>query len=125
VTDPDELPALMISAGEPRPGLRVLRASGALDISTAPLLARSLTEHAADRAATLVLDLAGVRLLAAAGLALLVTSQRDLRGRLRVTGVRDNPAVERVLEITGTRDQLDIHDDLSGLLGGPGPEPTP
>jgi anti-sigma B factor antagonist len=117
VTDPDGPPDLLVTRSQPRPGVRVLRPAGVLDLRTAPVLARFLREQAADHPGGLVLDLAGVRLLAAAGVALVITAHRELRGRLHVTGVHGNPAVERVLEITGTRAQLDVHDDdLDALL---------
>ena len=113
---PDEAPELVVTESRPRPGVRVLRPVGVVDLRTAPLLGSSVREHAADHSDRLVLDLAGVRLLAAAGVALVVTVQRELRDRLLVTGVRGNPAVERVLELTGTRDRLEIHDDLDAVL---------
>jgi anti-sigma B factor antagonist len=116
VTVPDGPPALLISGRQPRSTVRVLRPSGVLDIGTVPLLARFLREQAADHPGQLVLDMSGVRLLAAAGVALIVAAQRDLGARMHLTGVRGNPAVERVLEITGTRAALRVHDELDALL---------
>jgi anti-sigma B factor antagonist len=116
MTIPGGRPELLITGSQPRPGVRVLRPAGVLDLGTVPLLAQFLREQAADHPGQLVLDLAGVRLLAAAGLALVITAHRELRGRLHVTGVRGNAAVERVLEITGTRAELDVQDDLDALL---------
>jgi anti-anti-sigma factor len=116
---PDTAAPLVVTADRPRPAVCVVRVSGALDLTTAPPLARSLRELTATRPAELVLDMAGVPFLAAAGVELLVRAQRNedgIRGRLHVTGVRGNPAVGRVLELTGVRPLLDVHDDLESLL---------
>jgi anti-anti-sigma factor len=97
----------------------VVHLAGDLDIATAPVVARHLQEQTATRPTELVLDLGSVTLLAAAGVALIVDAQREdrgIHGRLRLTGVTDNRAVDRVLRLTGLRPLLDVHDDLQTLL---------
>jgi anti-sigma B factor antagonist len=92
---------------------------GELDMATAPFLGEYLREHTATRPTDLVLDLSGVTLLAAAGLALIVTAlhnDNDIHGRLHLTGVTGNRPVERVLHLAGLRPVLDIHDNLQALL---------
>ena len=54
-----------------------------------------------------------------AGVALIADAQhedRGIHGRLHVTGVTGNRAVDRILRITGLRPLLDVHDDLQTLL---------
>jgi anti-anti-sigma factor len=119
VTRPDGLSTLRYMTSRPRPQVCVVHLAGDLDMATAPLVARHLHEQTADRPTDLVLDLGAVTLLAAVGVALIVDAQRDdggIHGRLHLTGVTGNPAVDRVLRLTGLRPLLDVHDDLQTLL---------
>jgi anti-sigma B factor antagonist len=119
VTRADGLLPLRCTVSWPRPHVCVVHLAGDLDIATVPVVARYLQEQTAGRPTELVLDLGAVTLLAAAGVALIVDAQRDdrgIHGRLRLTGVTDNRAVDRVLRITGLRPLLDVHDDLQTLL---------
>ena len=97
----------------------VAHLSGELDMATAPLLADYLREQTATRPTELVLDLGGVTLLAAAGLALVVTvlhNDSGIHGRLHLIGVAGNRPVERVLRLTGLTSILDVHDNLQAVL---------
>jgi anti-sigma B factor antagonist len=119
VTRADGLLPLRCTVSWPRPHVCVVHLAGDLDIATVPVVARYLQEQTASRPTELVLDLGAVTLLAAVGVALIVDAQRDdrgIHGRLRLTGVTDNRAVDRVLRITGLRPLLDVHDDLQTLL---------
>ena len=119
VTRADGLLPLRCTASWPRPDVCVVHLVGDLDIATVPVVARYLQEQTASRPTELVLDLGAVTLLAAVGLALIVDAQQDdrgIHGRLHLTGVTDNRAVDRVLRITGLRPLLDVHDDLQTLL---------
>jgi anti-sigma B factor antagonist len=110
---------LRCSASRPRPGVCVAHLDGELDMGTAPILADFLREQTATRPDDLVLDLGGITLLAAAGLALIIDALHNdsgIHGRLHVTGVVGNRYVARVLQITGLMQVLDVHDDLQSLL---------
>jgi anti-sigma B factor antagonist len=112
-------PALVVSVQRPHPAVVVVRPAGALDLDTAPVLARHLDEQTAAPPDDLVVDLAAVRFLAAAGLTVLLRAHRRQRAaqrRMHVTGVAANPPVERVLALTGVGEQLDVADDLAALL---------
>jgi anti-anti-sigma factor len=88
-------------------------------MATAPFAAGYLRQHTATRPAELVIDLGGITLLAAAGLALIVTATETdsgVHGRLHLTGVVGNGPVERVLRLTGLMSVLDVHDDLQHLV---------
>jgi len=118
-TRSDGLLPLRCTASRPRPDLCVAHLQGELDIATAPVLGQYLREHTATRPTDLVLDLSGVTLLAAAGLALILTAlhnDNDIHGRLHLIGVTGNRPVERVLHLTGLRPVLDIHDTLQELV---------
>ena len=103
----------------PSPRICVVRPTGVLDSVTSPWLVHHLREQTAAGPEHLVLDLAGVRLLAAAGVAVVVDARcgrRDIRGRLHLTGVTGNRPVERVLELSGVRAVVDVHDEIDSLL---------
>jgi anti-sigma B factor antagonist len=119
VTRSDGLLPLRCTANWPRPHVCVVHLAGDLDIATVPVVARYLQEQTGSRPTDLVLDLGAVTLLAAVGVELIVDAQHDdrgIHGRLRLTGVTGNRAVDRVLRLTGLRPLLDIHDDLQTLL---------
>jgi anti-sigma B factor antagonist len=119
VTRSDGLLPLRHTTSWPRPHVCVVHLAGELDIATVPLASRYLQEQTAPRPSELVLDLGAVTLLAAAGVNLIMDVQRDgrgIHGRLRLTGVTDNRAVDRVLRLVGLRPLLDVHDDLQALL---------
>lgn len=85
-------------------GVVVVRATGDLDIATAPVLDEQLraAEAIVVPPAHIVLDLTGVRFMSSSGLALLVQSHQrceELGSSLRV--VADNRAVLRPIELTG------------------------
>jgi anti-sigma B factor antagonist len=110
---------LRCTASRPLPHVCVAHLSGELDMATAPLLAEYLCEQTAARPAELVLDLSGVTLLAAAGLALIVAALNNddgIHGRLHLVGVTGNRPVERVLRLTGLTAVLDVHDNLQTVL---------
>ena len=110
---------LTCSAGRPRPDVCVVHLAGELDLATAPLLADYLREHTADGPAELVLDLTAVTLLAATGVALIVTALHNhdgIQGRLHLTGVSGNRPVERVLDLTGVGHLVDVRPSVGTLL---------
>lgn len=110
---------LKLMASRPRPDVCVVQLAGDLDLATAPVLGHYLREQTATRPTDLVLDLTAVRMLAAAGVALLVSALGDdagIHGRLHLTGVVGNRIVERVLDLTGVRAALDVHESLEALL---------
>ena len=114
----DGLP-FTISDHWPRPSVCLVRLAGELDSATARPLIGFLRDSTVGNPAHLVLDLAGVRFLASAGVGIIMTAVRNadgIRGRLHVIGVTDNTAVARVLDITGVRPLLDVHDSLDDLL---------
>jgi anti-sigma B factor antagonist len=101
----------------------VVRASGELDLATAPALDEDLcrAEVAAGALAEppgwIVLDLTALRFLGSIGLALLVQHQQRCAERvipLRV--VADHYAVLRPVQIAGLTDLLSIHPSLHQAL---------
>lgn len=110
---------LTCTASRPRPGVCVVQVAGELDIATAPLLADYLREQTTDHPAELVLDLAPLTLLSATGVTVIVSALHDrdgIHGRLHVTGVTGNRAVERVLDLTGVRALVDVRPSVGALL---------
>lgn len=114
----DGLP-VTISAQWPRPCVCLVRLAGELDVATATPLVGFLRDHTIRNPTHLVLDLASVRFLASAGVGVIMSAMRNadgIRGRLHLIGVTDNPVVARVLDLTGVRPHLDVHDSLGHLL---------
>jgi anti-sigma B factor antagonist len=96
---------------------RVLRASGEIDILSAPAL-RDVLLTALDAVPSVVLDLSEVSFLGSSGLAVLVEAreqaQRDGR-QLRL--VRPSRIVARALEATGLLELFEVSDDLASVNG--------
>jgi anti-sigma B factor antagonist len=118
-TRSDGLQALTMTTNWPRPNVCLVRLRGELDIATAPLLADYLREHTAGAPAYLLLDLAAVKFLAAAGITLIVTalrSEQGIRGQVHLIGVTDNPSVRRVLDLTRLRPECAEHDSVDKAL---------
>ncbi len=118
-TRPDGLLPLAMSTSWPRPDVCVVHLAGELNIATVPVVADYLREQAAAEPAELVLDLSAVSLLAATGVALIMSADRHddgIGGRLHLIGVAGNRAVERVLALTGVASGLSIHSSCDALL---------
>jgi len=85
----------------------VLRASGEIDSTTAPLLNTHLTELLDAEVRELVVDLQGVSFLDSAGLCVLATAhRRAARQDVRMRVLASSRAVIRPLQITGLWDLL-------------------
>jgi anti-sigma B factor antagonist len=117
-TRSDGLP-ITVAVHWPRPHVCLVQLAGELDFATVPSLAAILREQTQPGPAHLVVDLAGVRFLASAGVGLILSAMRNdegIRGRLHLLGVHGNHLVTRVLDLTGLLPLLDIHDALDELL---------
>jgi anti-anti-sigma factor len=110
---------ITVSVQWPRPSVCLVRLAGELDVASADPLVDFLRESTVRRPAHLVLDVAGVRFLASAGVGMIMSALRNaegIHGRLHLTGVVGNRVVTRVLELAGVRRVLDVHEDLEHLL---------
>lgn len=74
--------------------------SGDMDLASAPVLRRAADKLGGQ---SLALDLSGVAFIDSTGLHLLIDLRRS-HGRLRL--VASSPALDKLLEITGTRNYL-------------------
>lgn len=120
-TRSDGLP-VTVTAYWPRPHLCVVQLAGELDIATVPPLVQYLRQETATGCAHLVLDVAGVRFLAAAGISLILSAMHNddgIRGRLHLVSVTGNHMVARVLDLAGVMPLLDVHDSIEQLLDYP------
>lgn len=107
------------TTSRPRADICVVHLAGELDIATVPLVADYLRRQTATRPAELLLDLTGVTLLGAAGLALIVAATKNddgIHGRLHLVGVTGNRPVERALQVTSLLAMIDVHDDVQTLV---------
>jgi anti-sigma B factor antagonist len=105
----------------PQPAHTIVHLCGDLDIATAPALRERLLSVLWSGRRLLILDLSGVSFCDAAGLAVLVGTQRraTLLGiTLRLAAPR--PLVTKVLRVTGLDRSLTIHPTLPDALAQPG-----
>jgi anti-sigma B factor antagonist len=99
-------PDLLRVTVQPLEDARLIRAAGELDMSTAPTLKHEL-EAARDEAVTAVLDLSDVTFIDSTGLHLLLNASRSAgRTDWSLFIVRPSTVVQRLIEISRTRDLL-------------------
>lgn len=80
---------------------------GELDIATVPLLEAAFDDVERGDAAMIVLDLSGITFIDSTGIQLLLRMNERCNGAARLE-ILASPAVERLLDITGLRDQLPL-----------------
>jgi anti-sigma B factor antagonist len=86
-------------------GARVVSVSGELDSSNADQLGTTMAALAADPPARLIFDLAGLRFMDSAGIAVLVRAATEVE----TVQIRDpSPIVRRIIEVTGLTGVLRI-----------------
>jgi anti-anti-sigma factor len=94
----------------------VVTVTGEIDVDTTDVLADALA-RAADVAAVVVADLTAVTFMDSTGLNTLLGAHRDLAargGRLALVGAQ--PAVRRVLELTGVDTVIPLHPNIRQAL---------
>lgn len=101
-----------------RPAPSIVRLHGDIDLATAPALRERLLNALRPGLRLLILDMSGVSFCDAAGLAVLIGTQR----RASALGITlhlaaPRPQVIKVLRITGLDRYLPIHPTLSDALG--------
>lgn len=100
----------------------VVRASGELDLSTAPVLERAIGGPLDDPAIrSITLDLRSLRFIDSTGLRIVLMTDGKLRadGR-RLQLIKGPPAVHRVFELALLDERLDFVDGARAPSDGPG-----
>ena len=100
---------LLSVRGERRGDVHHVEPVGELDIATSELLENELRAAEDSDAATIVLDLSGLRFMDSTGLRVVLDFNERCGGdggRLRV--IAGAPAVERLLDIVGLRERLPL-----------------
>lgn len=94
----------------------VISLAGELDLASGPQLQERL-ERAVARAPAVVIDLRGLEFMDSTGLSLIVKAHRSAEGRAcRLYLVRGQPQVQRLLELTGLAERLEIVDDPATVV---------
>ena len=104
-------PTVLSIVREAEGAIAIVRASGELDLSTAPQLARAISASAAGSRPRVLVDLAAVEFCDSAGLRALLGAAREVEaraGRL-VVAVEPGGTVDRVLEMAGLTEFLRVH----------------
>ncbi len=97
--------------------LAMLRASGDIDVRTAPAFERAITEMAERyRTCAVLVDLLGVQFLPSAALAALMRTADDLDGRCRFLIVAEGPATVGPMRLVGLTEALEIHPTVEAAL---------
>jgi anti-anti-sigma factor len=107
---------------EANDGVRIIAVHGELDLSTAPELAESLREAVSSSDAALAIDFSGCGFIDSTGIALLVSTRKQLNGdgrgegpgRLALCGV--SRQVRRVFDITGLEPWMTVYPSLEEAL---------
>lgn len=108
---PDQAPVTHEPVGESL----VLRLSGELDIDAAPGIELAISDAGRFGSSRIVIDLSGLVFADSTVLHLLLSAAR--RYELRVVGPL-RPAVQRLLDVTGTTPLFPVHPDLADALVG-------
>lgn len=102
-------------------GVQVISVRGELDLSTAPELEPSLEEVVSSGDAALLIDLSECEFIDSTGIALIVRSWQRLdrsggNGGGRVAVCTGNDQVQRVLDVTGLRASIEVHEGRDAAL---------
>jgi anti-anti-sigma factor len=109
-------PDLLRITIEPLEDARLIRAVGELDMSSAPALRHEL-EVARDEAVTALLDMAEVTFIDSNGLHLLLDASRSAeRTDWSFFIVRPSTAVQRLIDVSRTRDLLALVEPPAGRI---------
>jgi anti-anti-sigma factor len=96
----------------------ILEVAGELDMLTAPQLETAAAEVLADHPQVLIIDLTGVRLLASAGLSVLVHASRLAAEDTRFGVVATGRVTRWPLDITGLGEVFAIYETRADALAG-------
>ena len=94
----------------------VVRASGAIDMLTAPALTEKVRAVVAQAPTAVIIDLTDVEFLASAGMQVLVNTHNEVTPVVRFAVVADGPATSRPLKITGLTDLITLFPTLDDAL---------
>jgi anti-sigma B factor antagonist len=93
--------------------IAVVAVSGDVDMLTAPKLAEAITAAALQEPAALIVDLSGVRFLASAGMAVLISAHQALAPPSRFGVVADGPVTGRPLTLVGVDTIVAVYPTLA------------
>jgi anti-anti-sigma factor len=94
----------------------VVRATGAVDMVTAPLLEDAIRAAREKMPTGLIVDLTDADLLSSAGMQVLVTTHAELTPGAQFAVVAEGPGTSRPLKITGLTDFIDLFSTLDAAL---------
>ncbi|QUQ63744.1 STAS domain-containing protein [Kutzneria sp. CA-103260] len=102
----------------PADDIVVVRASGEVDMITAPALESRVVTLVGEKPRLLVIDLTEVRFFSSAGLAVLALAHREADEGTQLRVVANDAAVLRPLELTGLTEDLSILPSLTAAIAG-------
>jgi anti-anti-sigma factor len=94
----------------------VVRATGAVDMVTAPLLESAILAAREKMPTGLIVDLTDAEFLSSAGMQVLVTTHDEMTPGAQFAVVAEGPGTSRPLKITGLTDFIDLFSTLDAAL---------
>lgn len=94
----------------------VVRATGAIDMLTAPQLQTAIRAVQEKQPTGLIVDLSDAEFLSSAGMQVLVTTHEEITPGARFAVVAEGPGTSRPLKITGLTDFIDLFSTLDAAL---------
>lgn len=96
----------------------VVAVEGELDLASGPLLQAHIDQVLTDRSGTVLIDLRGLEFMDSTGLSIMVKAHHDAEAAARrLVLVKGPPQVQRLLELTGLADRLEVVDDPADAAG--------
>lgn len=117
---------LLNVSSRPQGRYAVITLTGELDLSTAPRLEQEVRTARTAHGPHLLFDLSGLDFLDSHGLRVLLRARRQAAeqdGSLSL--VSPTPTVDRVLQVTGLREHLVVHETLEAALAAEPSVPAP
>lgn len=94
----------------------VVRATGAVDMLTAPPLLTAIRAAHAQQPTSVIVDLSEVEFLSSAGMQTLVIAHQEVGANARFAVVADGPGTSRPLKIMGLTDYIELFATLDAAL---------
>ncbi len=96
----------------------VIEVSGELDLASSPALEHELEQRVGSGTGTVIVDLRALEFMDSTGLSVLVRAhQQAIESERSFAIVKGPPQVQRLLDLTGVAERLNIVDSPEELLG--------
>ncbi len=96
----------------------LIAVNGELDLASGPLLQEHIDQVLRDHSGTVLIDLRRLEFMDSTGLSVMVKAHHSAEASARrLVLVKGPPQVQRLLELTGLAERLEVVEDPAGVLG--------